>query len=369
MSQDLYIQEKIRYDSGTYAIGRPGILSTATGAYTINRMSKVFERFDYVAQGNGFFIGILNGELYSWGTNSNGVTGLGVTTNTTLIPTQIGSDTDWTFCAAGNTCAGAIRGGRLYTWGSNSNGQTGQGTSTGTTTSPTQIGSDTDWEMVAFSTSGSVAIKAGKILSCGNNSNGRLGQGLAANAGTIVNVFTELDGGSTGWTYCSAGSSHIIGIKSGDIWGAGANANGRMGVSGSGNSITIVSVTSSADYVKCAAGSTNSFAIKSSGALFGTGLQSGGGLGDGGSGTLTAFTQIGSDTDWQDISCSFQTGTGFSPINFARKGGYVWGCGNNAYGSLGLYTYSSQDTWIKLSDIPVATISREVQQHLSLTVI
>ncbi len=368
MSQNLYIQEKIRYDSGTYGIGRPSGVTTGTGTYTINRMYKMFPKFDMVAQGNAFCIAILNGELYAWGANGNGSTGLGLTTNTTLIPTKIGSFTDWTFCAAGSTCAGAIRGGRLYTWGSNASGQTGLGTSTGATTTPTQVGSDTDWEMVAFSISTSIAIKGGKVLTCGNNSNGKLGQGLAANAGTIVNVFTELDSGSTGWTYCSAGSVHIIAIKSGDIWGAGSYSNGRLGVSGSGNYVSITAITSSADYVKCAAGNTNSFAIKSSGALFGTGAQSGGGLGDGGSGTLTAFTQIGTDTDWQDVTCSNQTGTGFQPINFARKGGYVWGCGNNTYGSLGLYTYGSQTTWVKLSDIPVETISKECQIHLLVTV-
>ena len=359
--EDIYIKTKLQQTPGLYVTGRTGTLSNTPSNWQINKLNLAYAEYNpsMVAQGDSFIVFIAGGKLYSVGSNTDGRTGQGTSSGITLVPTQIGSDTDWTFCSAGSAYAFAIRGGRLYSWGVNTNGQTGQGTSTGNTLSPTQIGSDTNWEKVSASTGLSVAIKGGKVLTCGNNPNGRLGQGLFPSAGTIIDVFTELDSGSTGWTDCSAGVIHFIAIKSGAIWGAGSQANGRLGngATGVGNIITVTLNNNSQTWSSVFSGNQTSFAITSSGALFGTGSQSGGGLGNGATGDTGTFTQSGSDTDWQKICTYPGTATNYSNLALARKGGKLWVTGNNAGGGLGIVDPTNITNWTLLSDITVQDIS------------
>ena len=119
---DIYIQVKQGgadpYPAGMYGIG-VATSSTAQGNLTFGMNSfKMFmgdETYDEVAQGNNFCLAIKGGKLYSWGSNVGGQTGRGVTTGATLFPTQVGSRTDWTHIAAGNSAAAGIAGGRLFT--------------------------------------------------------------------------------------------------------------------------------------------------------------------------------------------------------------------------------------------------------------
>ena len=88
-----------------------------------------------------------NGKLYGWG--SAGGVGDGTTTQRES-PVQIGSETDWLTGGYGSAHRLGIRSpGDLYSWGSNANGQTGLGTTSGSTLSPTRVGSDSDWKQVA----------------------------------------------------------------------------------------------------------------------------------------------------------------------------------------------------------------------------
>lgn len=250
--------------------------NNATSNVLTPQNQTAFTDWEVVCAGGGCGFGIRNGKLYSWGDNTNGRTGQGTTSGTTNTPTQVGSDSDWT-AVSGNAYGLAIKGGKLYAWGSAANGRLGNGTTTPDVSSPTEINSDTDWEGVCAGASHSVAIKAGKLFTWGSNANYRTGQGT--NSGDTTTP-TQV-GSATNWKKVVSGGGATIALGTdGKIWSVGANANG-----GTGQGTT--------------------------------------------SGDTTALTQIGSDTDWEDIAPS--TGAAFLAIN----NGQLWAWGRNLSGQLG----------------------------------
>ena len=112
----------------------------------------------HVAAGNGFSSAIKqDGTLFSFGINSNGRTGLNLS-GTTTAPVQVGTDGDWSSVEAGNTHTLALKeNGTLYTFGRNTSGQTGLNTSAGDALVPTQIGTESNWGAI---TAGEVSSQA-----------------------------------------------------------------------------------------------------------------------------------------------------------------------------------------------------------------
>lgn len=109
--------------------------------------------------GSGYAIKNDN-SLWSWGAGATNGQGSGADV---LAPTQIGTDTDWLMVCGGSSGGTSSVGyqaigfavalktdGRLYAWGSNENGQAGLGGLViGSTTPPTQVGTDSDWTYIA----------------------------------------------------------------------------------------------------------------------------------------------------------------------------------------------------------------------------
>ena len=103
------------------------------------------------------------GNLFSFGSDGNGRTGLNTNIGNTLVPTQVGTDTDWDSASAGSVHSLAVRDGRLFSFGSNANGRTGLNTTAGDTLVPTQVGTNTDWTSASAGSLHSLAIKTQKI--------------------------------------------------------------------------------------------------------------------------------------------------------------------------------------------------------------
>ena len=157
----------------------------------------------HVAAGNGFSSAIKqDGTLFSFGINSNGRTGLNLS-GTTTAPVQVGTDGDWSSVEAGNTHTLALKeNGTLYTFGRNTSGQTGLNTSAGDALVPTQIGTDSDWSSISAGNGFSLAIKQdGTLFSFGSNANGRTG--LNTSAGDAL-VPTQI-GTESNWGAITAG--------------------------------------------------------------------------------------------------------------------------------------------------------------------
>ena len=121
-----------------------------------------------------------DGTLWGWGNNFQGQLGIGTTTASGVrVPTQIGTATDWkTISSTYNHTLAIKTNGTLWAWGRNDyTGQLGDGTTTNRIV-PTQIGTATNWAFISAGDHHSMAIKTdGTLWTWGNNDGGELGTG------------------------------------------------------------------------------------------------------------------------------------------------------------------------------------------------
>jgi alpha-tubulin suppressor-like RCC1 family protein len=166
-----------------------------------------------------------NGTLWAWGANGYGQLGDGTNVGK-HVPTQIGSDTDWSAVSAGGSHSHALKSdGTLWGWGYNQgNYQLGEGT-TDEKNIPTQIGSDTDWSNICAGGAHSAALKTdGTLWGWGSNLIGQLGDGNKDRKAIPTQVGLDTD-----WAACSLGRDFSVALKfDGTIWSWGWNGEGQL---------------------------------------------------------------------------------------------------------------------------------------------
>jgi alpha-tubulin suppressor-like RCC1 family protein len=146
-----------------------------------------------IAAGSGHTVVLKNdGTVWAWGNNTNGQLGDGSTTqrNAPVQVSGLSSVTMMTGIAAGFGHTVALRSdGTVWTWGKNSKGQLGNGL---TTDSAIPVQAST-WGVtdIAAGYEGSVVLKGvlrgdGTVWAWGSNSNGQLGNGLTVDSATPV---------------------------------------------------------------------------------------------------------------------------------------------------------------------------------------
>jgi len=285
-----------------------------------------------------------NGTLWAWGLNDKGQLGDGTTTNKN-IPTQIGTDTDWAIItAAGYNTLAVKTDGSLWSWGSNESGQIGDGNQGSGLYNliPTQVGSDTDW--VKITAGGSTfAIKSDSTLwGWGYNVNGRLGTGDMLEHYTPVQIGIDSD-----WADVSGGGNQTLALKSDNtLWGWGLNKNGSLAIGAVNNFVPVPTQTgnNTADWQKIEVGGCcSSKMIKTDGSLWAMGANNQGNIGDGGTVDLNVSTQVGVDTNWDTISTSLHS-CGLK-IN-----GSMWCWGLNSLGQLGDGTFINKNVPIEIDN-------------------
>lgn len=139
---------------GTNSGGQIGQGATST---FINTVTQIGSATNWVEVGAGATWSLgrkSDGTIWAWGDNSAGQSGNGVasTTQPTVVPTQIGSGADWVKIGAGGGFGAAIKSnGTLWLWGGNNQGQQEQNAPLNTSVLvPTQIGSATNWTDVVL---------------------------------------------------------------------------------------------------------------------------------------------------------------------------------------------------------------------------
>jgi alpha-tubulin suppressor-like RCC1 family protein len=297
-----------------------------------------------------------NNTLWAWGCNGDGELGLGDFDNRTT-PSQVGSDSNWAEIDAGpwHTIARKTNG-TLWSWGYNNVGQLGLGNSGSPANDknvPTQIGTNSDWSVIsaggdAIGDDGyaehSLAIKTtptggGTLWSWGYNKYGQLGLGNSGSPANDKNVPTQI-GTASDWSNVTAGYFHTIAYKTnGTLWVWGFNDNGQLGLGNTAARNTPTSIGTSSDWVSVTAGGKHTIARKTNGTIWSWGFNNSkptgneGVLGLGDTNATywrTTPSQIGTETEWAII-----TGGGLHSL--ARKNnGTLWSWGYNNSGQLGL---------------------------------
>ena len=176
--------------------------------------------------GQGTIAAIRGGALFAWGSNDFGELGNSdYTVAKVSSPVQVGAETDWTDIAlVSSTCAG-IRSGKLFTWGSGSAGLMGIGDpGSASYSSPVQVGAETDWTTITGGYAHFLGIRSGKLFVWGNNAYGELGLGDLTQRSSPVQVGSETD-----WTAISGGDGYSAGIRGGKLFVWGQNDQGQLG--------------------------------------------------------------------------------------------------------------------------------------------
>lgn len=275
-------------------------------------------------------------DRWAWGSANNGALGNGTTTPSTDAPALVNAEGDWATIAMGVVFGVGIRQGKIYSWGNNANGRTGQATTTGNTTSPTQVGSATDWTQVSAGLAHVLALKSdGTLWSWGQAANGRLGNGT-----TTPDVTTPTQvGAATDWKVVAAGNNFSMAIKTdGTLYTWGTAANGRLGNGTTTPDVsTPTKIGTDTDWnILCGAGGF-ALAIKTNGKLYAWGNNANGQTGQGTTtGNTTTPTQVGSDSDWENVSAN--------NCVVAVKGGQLYGWGLNTNGAVGDNSTTTRST-------------------------
>ncbi|VXB27790.1 conserved hypothetical protein [Flavobacterium sp. 9AF] len=144
--------------------------------------------------------------------------------------------------------------------------------------------------------------------------------------------FTTLQAiNSSCWQNISAGEYHSLAIKNdGTLWAWGRNVLYQLG---DGTDVTKnipTQIGTANNWVKVHAGYSSSYGIKADGTLWSWGSNGYGKLGTGnGNYVIDTPTQVGTDTNWLDVS------DGWNHTIALKTDGTLWGWGNNEYGQLG----------------------------------
>jgi alpha-tubulin suppressor-like RCC1 family protein len=308
----------------------------------------------YVSAGDAHVLGLReDGSLWSWGDNRHGQLGLGDQTLWSenadrFVPTRVGTDNDWAQIAAGQNLAVSVGiriDGTLWTWGDNRRGQLGLGyASDDSIIVPTQVGTDTDWKEIFAGGNHTLAIRDdGSLWTWGENGSGELGLGDSG-----INSFRAVPtqvGMHTDWTYIAAGLFSSAGIREdGTLWAWGTNRDGNLGqgffTPESSPVDTPIQVGNFTDWTSVAVGDGHALGTRADGSLWSWGSnkwQLGAlGLGEIGEGIAIAPAQIGAYTDWAFVSVGW-----YHSLALRADGSLsVWGA--NWSGQLGIGTTTNE---------------------------
>jgi alpha-tubulin suppressor-like RCC1 family protein len=287
-----------------------------------------------------------DGTLWSWGSNTvgdgtvaTGSIGQGSVTLYLLVPTQVGTDTDWVDIAQGTYGGLGLKSdGTMWGWGYDIWGQFGGGVINTIIYTPTKIGIATDWAKIYTNGVVSFAIKTnGDLYTFGNNAGYATGLGIAV-GNTLVP--TQIIGSNL-WDTLSVTVTGAIAIRSnGTAWSWGQSTNGELGQgSGTISTTTPTQVGVATDWVKVACSPINpySFLIKTAGTLWALGSNTSYQTGLNTTiGNAVTPTQVGVATDWADVKtvADLLTSGGGGIGLKTGKQVFVWGnCSNGMLGT------------------------------------
>ena len=286
-----------------------------------------------------------DGTLWSWGYNNNGQLGLNDKVSHSS-PTQIGTGTGWgrNKGLINGNMGGVIKSdGSLWVWGLNSSGQLGLNDRT-TRSSPTQVGTDTDWEKLGAAMSAMYSIKTnGELWAWGNGS--QLGYGASANRSSPVQIPGT-------WSDIGSGYGAAAGVKTdGTLWSWGNDYQGLMGHNNRTPYSSPKQVGSGTDWKEVSISETTMGAVKTDGTLWMCGYDQNGNLGnnlDGTPGHRSSPIQV-PGTTWAHVAVNtLQTIA-------TKTDGSLWLWGNGEFGGMALNDRINRSSPIQVPGVTMDT--------------
>ena len=283
----------------------------------------------------------VGGTLFAWGSNTGGKLGTAGVNNYYSSPIQVGSLTNWNYVATAINSSFAIKtDGTLWAWGSNTGGVLGDGTTT-SRSSPVQVGALTDWKQVSGWDATLAIRKNGTLYAWGPGAGGILGGGPTGTYASTANYSSPIQVGTlTNWkSIMVAGFTSAYAIKQdGSLWVWGANQFGKLGIGNISSYSSPVQVGSLTNWKQVSSGDYHTLAVKTDGTLWAWGSSVFGELGTGISGATAYYSspvQVGTLTNWKQVLVS-GSGINTSATSFAIKtDGTLWAWGANIWGIFG----------------------------------
>lgn len=270
---------------------------------------------------------IRNGFLFTVGNNWSGELGTGNTLPVFTLQ-QVGVSSNWTDVHVRDSMAVKNSNSEVFVCGYNIFYQLGLGHAN-TVLALTKIAGL--WKHAPNIQSDFLCVQTdGTLWAAGANLLGASGIGSkntnnqSTEAGAIQ-VLTRV-GTASNWVRANmAADSQFSGVLNSlnDLYMAGYNAAGQLGLGDSLERLTHTKVSSNVASFTCGSGKT--FIVKTDGTLWAAGSNANGSLGLGDTLSRNVFTQVGSDSDWLEVEC------GVGSMTVARKiNGSVWVAGYNS---------------------------------------
>ena len=264
----------LTWGSNTYGqLGLRLVLGGAAAAQDVPACVAALQgmRITHVAVGQYHSAAVADGQLYTWGLNTDGQLGLAFGDYTTFqtpaaVPDLRGKTV--TALALGDKSTYALADGVLYSWGSNAYGELGHGTInrpfSHAYTVPTPVdffGAPAAVVAVAAGGKSAAAVLAnGTAYGWGYNAYGQLGVGYSSTR--VVSPEPLLLDNVTAVAVSSG--THIVSLADGDVWLSGRNNWGQLGDGTSSGSVDTprrVDALAGLNATAAAAGSDHSCAV------------------------------------------------------------------------------------------------------------
>ena len=281
----------------------------------------------------------LNNQLWEWGEQADyGHFGINSRSNYSS-PVQLPGT--WSNIGTGKASLLAVNtDGELFATGQNNYGQVGDN-STVHKSSPVQIGTETNWGPVNNLRVGGNGFTNGAFKTDGtlwvwgrNDDSGSLGQNAIVNLSSP----TQLAAPSGNWDKFKFAEYHLIGLKDGKIYMSGRNASGQVGQNNTNSgysSPTQVGTNTNWANISLQSQGGDAFATKTDGTLWAWGSNlEGRGLGQNDAIARSSPTQIGTGTDWATDDGKLSGGDKCNGC--IKTDGTLWTWGANQYGSCGV---------------------------------